>query len=29
MSLRSISAKVGANRDTVKRALMMLGVVEF
>ncbi len=26
MSLRSISAKVGANRDTVKRALMMLGV---
>lgn len=26
MSLRSISTKVGANRDTVKRALMMLGV---
>lgn len=26
MSLRSISAKVGANRDTVKRALVMLGV---
>lgn len=26
MSLRSISAKVGANRKTVKRALMMLGV---
>lgn len=29
MSLRSISVKVGANRDTVKRALMMLWVVEF
>lgn len=26
MSLRSISAKVGANRDTVKRALVMIGV---